>query len=375
MNKKVTILLASIAAFVIVCFFALRQFDGSSDDSFRVAVNIPLTGPIANSGALFRDSAQMAIDELSKSGLLRDVEMDWYDNSGSPTTTASLAQRSLLTSPALHFIGYDTRAALPALDGDLTPVFSFSFLPTITNDPKVFRNSISYKLEYPVMLKFIKQKSPKKLAAVFLDIPESQEEFQSFVVPELKSAGWSDDNFLLIPYSVMETDFRSIAAKIKAFGPDLVVLNGFQITLAPLVEALHAQDLVAEGNILATFDLNDVPALLDPQLLDGIAFTIPDYLLSPSGKTAEFMKRYETRFGRKATYSDFTGYDFVLIANEIANATKGNVSPQTVSKAIQGMQIEGVSGVITFDAEGDAKIPITIGVFRDGMVTPFESVR
>jgi branched-chain amino acid transport system substrate-binding protein len=370
-KNKITSGLLLLAVTIAIAASLWHFTKSKNQEPFVVAINMALTGPIANSGQLLRASAEMAIDELGPSGSLTGVNFTWSDNKGLPAEEVTLALRSELSDPAIHFIGYDTRAALSALGDDPTPVFSFSFMPSITSNPKVFRNCVSYKLEHPVFVDFIKKQSPKKVAAVFLDIPEAQEEFQKFIVPDLKSLGWQDSDLLLIPYSVVGADYRTISEKLKAFQPDTIVLSGFDSHLAPLIEALRSSAQIEPGKVIATFDLANVAKVLDPALLEGITFTIPDCLLNPGPKTQAFIESFKTRFGRSPTYSDLAGYDFVVVVNAIAQQTRLDSDPSRIISALAEMSVEGASGPITFDSEGDARIPISIGIYQNGKVVPY----
>jgi branched-chain amino acid transport system substrate-binding protein len=374
LNTKIVLAVlvcAVVAASVVAYRYRIHQPAASP---FTVSVNIPLTGPIANSGKLFQDAVSLAIDDTWPGAGTSPLRFDWNDNRGIPAVAATIAQRQASSKASMFYVGYSTEtiASEPTLAATGKPTFTFSFLASITQSPLIFRNSLNYKIELPLLISYVKERKAKRVAVIHLDLPEAQELFSQMMIPELVKSGWQRDSIALFPYAVTESDFRTIAAKVASSSADLIILNGFQSTLAPLVQSLQAANLVQDGNVFATFDMIDVPRLIGAEAVEGIRVATPTYLTRPSAKTSQFVERYRSRFQRMPTYSDYTGYDTVLIANDLLKRLPAAFTPEQLIKAIAATSIEGVSGHIKFDADGDASPAVEIAVFRNGKLVPME---
>lgn len=374
MNKR-NIIIAALAVIAIAAFSFFRLSKSKTDLTgqapFITSINMPLTGFIANSGKLFQDAVSLAADDLKDQPGKRRVAFEWNDNAGTPAKAATVAQLQSASAASIYYIGYsaETLAAQPILASTGKPVFSYSFLASITKDPNIYRNTISYKTEYPAFVEYAKLRAAKKISVIFVDLPESHEEFKQLVIPNLVKSGWSESSFSLFPYAITENDFRTIAAKVAKDTPDLVMINGFQSSLAPIVSALRSADLVKDGNVISVVDLVDVPRLIGNEAVEGIAVAVPAFLLNPSNKAKEFQSRYQARYNRAPTYSDFGGYDFALIAHDLAQRLPDNPTTDQLSRAIRETNFEGVSGNIRFDSDGDVVIPVHPAIFRSGKLT------
>ncbi len=376
MNKRTLLITIGLIAVVAAALFIYASRNGGGTrPALTVSVSLPLTGPIANSGKLFQDAAAMAIDDLKNETASEAVAFDWNDNAGAPAQAATVAQRQITSDASLFFVGYtaETLATKPILAATGKPLFAFSFLASITQDPLVYRNSISYKLEYPLLVEYIKKRQAKKIAVIFVDLPESHEEFKQFLIPELVRSGWNQSDFALFPYAVTESEFRTVVAKVGQGSPDLIIINGFQNSLAPIIQSLRSFGLVRDGNVIGDFNTVDVPRLIGNEAMEGIAAAAPSYLVHPSQKASDFQSRYEARFGRPPSYSGFTGYDMALIAADLARRLPGQPTPQQINEELQKTDIEGVSGRITFDSDGDVTTAVETIIFRGGKLTPIKT--
>jgi branched-chain amino acid transport system substrate-binding protein len=378
MNKRNLLIITALVIVVAAAFFIFKKApitDGPGQKTpLTVSLNMPLTGPIALAGKSFQEAALMAIDDLKQDAGAKPFTFDWNDNTGTPATAATIANRQASSNASIYFVGYgpSVLAVRPVLAASGKPIFAFSFQASMTKDPLIYRNLISYKIEYPLYVEYAKRRQAKKIAVIFMDQPEAHEQFKQLFIPEMVRNGWKEADFALFPYALSETDFRTIAAKVAQFSPDLIIMNGYQSTVAPIVLALQSAKLVRDGNVMGTFDLIDVARLTGNEAVEGMAVASPTYLVSPSPKAADFQRRFQERYGRPPSYNDFSGYDFALIVSDVAKRLPDNPTPQQIADVLQKTDIEGVSGRITFDADGDASPPVETAVLRSGRLVPLK---
>ncbi|MFM7101267.1 MAG: ABC transporter substrate-binding protein, partial [Verrucomicrobiota bacterium] len=109
---------------------------------------------------------------------------------------------------------------------------------------------------------------------------------------------------------------------------------------------------------------------------DGAFFPVHFSLEDPAGRTREFGRRFEARFGRTPTGVSALGYDALqLIADAIRRA--GSAEPAAIRSALAATRgFDGLTGRIVFDDAREVRKPAAIIEVRGGrfrflrMVTP-----
>ena len=62
----------------------------------------------------------------------------------------------------------------------------------------------------------------------------------------------------------------------------------------------------------------------------------------------------------------------ILIAANVAKRLPPNANAETIRKTLQSTRINGVSGAISFNAEGDVDYAAEAAIFRNGVPVPLE---
>jgi ABC-type branched-subunit amino acid transport system substrate-binding protein len=366
------VVVIAIIAVLAVAIFLNKGGAPTTGGKLTASLNMPLTGPISLPTKSFQEAALLALDDLKGQSDGQGIALDWHDNTAKPAAAATLAQQQLGTKASLFYIGFsaELEAARPILAELKKPIFAFAFQASVTKSPLTFRNIVSYKNEAPAFVQYAKSRGAKKIASIYHDLPDTNEEFRQLVVPELVKGGLKQEDLPQFAHPLMGADFRSIAEKVKAFGPDLIVISGFQSNLVPLLEALRTTGLVQDGNVIGTFAVIDLLPITSAELLEGVAVAVPTFMLKPSAKAADFQTRFAAKHHRPASFNEFSGYDFVLLLNDLAHRLPPAPTPEQTVEAIRATNLEGVSGNLKFDAEGDIAYQTEVGIFKKGKLTP-----
>lgn len=373
-NKRFVLVVAAVAIVAAIALGVFFQPSRSGQHPLTAGINMPLSGDFAFPSKSFQEAVNLAIDDLKA----RDAEVRfgfaWNDNQSRPATAATLAQPQYAAAADLFYVGYgaELEAAMPVLQESQKPVFAFAFQASVTKHPLVFRNIVSYKNEASVFVEHARRRGAKKIAAIFHDLPDAHEQFSQLVLPGLLAAGIAKESVEFFPYPVGNPDFRTLAAKVKTTSPDLIMVSGFQANLVPLVEALQTAQMVRDGNVIGTFSILDLLTLTDGQTIEGVAAAMPTFMLRPSPMAVDFQNRFSAKFGRPASFNEFCGYDFVLILNSLVERLPQNPTPAQVVEAVQKTDIEGVSGRLRFDDEGDIIYPTEVAIFRNGKLVSLD---
>lgn len=340
----------------------------------EIDANLPLTGGLATYGDAVRDGASMAVDDLKAAGATTCLKFDWGDNAGDPKTTVSLEQKQFLKPPSIYVSGVKPQTM--AIKDDITakgiPHFVWIFDPKINaNSKNNFRTWVSYKIEPQIYLDYAKKMKAKRVAIVHVQLPHTLEEFNKIVIPGLKAQGISQ--VAVEPFDFGKKDFKDVAAKFKQFNPDLIILNGFQGDLVGLVKALRPLGLIKEGNTIGTYDMIDAAQVLSPEELEGIRLVTPTFVSRAEKESvAKWKERFKAKNKRDALYTDAFAYDMTQVINDASKRLKLPATSEQWIEAIKATNIQGITGQLKFDQDGDLLTPLEVGVFRAGKIIPLD---
>lgn len=344
-----------------------------SSMTVRVAANLPMSGALSTYGTAVRDGANMAVAELKqKAPSGPAIQVDWQDNASDPKTAVSIMQKQYLQPLDIYVSGVKPQymAIKDQVSTKGTPHFVWVFDPTLNQTSKNnFRTWVSYKVEPPVYIDYAKKIGAKRVAIVYVQLPHTVEEFNTLVVPGLKKLGIKD--ILVEPFDMGKSDFKDVAAKFKGFKPDLMILNGFQQELVGLIRALRPLKLVTDGNTLATYDMLDAATILGADELEGVRQVAPLFVTRPDQPAVkDWSARFQSRYGKAPLYTHAFAYDMIQIINDAATRMKQPTTADQWIEALRATDIQGITGPLKFDADGDLITPLEVGVYRGGKLVP-----
>ena len=228
-----------------------------------------------------------------------------------------------------------------------------------------FRNYLSFKHEPKLIADYALARKVSRFAIIYVQVPHTQEAYEDDLVRELRQRGIQQ--LSIQPYDIGLKDFRSLITRARAFKPDLLFLSGFQENLSALVKAAREQRLVKDGNVMTSYDLLDAAPLLGAELLEGVRLSTPEFLVSdPRKKYAVWQDKFFKHFQHQPSYTQAFAYDFVHILVDTRRRLGSAWSPAQLFSAIQATDLQGITGPLKFDSEGDVPTPITVAVFRNG---------
>ena len=324
----------------------------------RIAINVPLTGPIAGWSGQFVNGFTMGIEDASAEF---DLDPAGFvvladDNAGDAGQASAIFSRQKMSG----FDVYISVATGPAnavmgdVDAMEVPHFIAAFDPFITkggkNRLRIMANS---KAEAPLIVEYAKERNAKTVAIVQLNFAYANEQVGELIVPALEAEGMSTTREL---FDIERRDFDVIAEKLLAQKPDLIFLVGYSFHLQALVRDLKERNLVGDGNVVATMDLVD---LIDPDTpspeLGGMVFDAPLIELNQTAEAASWEQRFEDRFHAEATYVPAFAYDTAwLIVKARSELPRGQ--KLTTDALVHATPFEGLNGMIELDGDRDIRV-------------------
>lgn len=341
--------------------------DSGSGSQIKVACNVPLSGPLAVYGSAIQEGAALAQRDLAPAEKSR-VVYDWEDNRSMASHAVSAARKQLADQPNIYISGVKPQymAIGDIVAAKKIPHFVWIFDTHIRKKHSLnYRTWVNFKVEPPLFIDYAKRLAPQRIAIVYAQLPHTDEEYNQFVIPGMRAAGFSE--FLVEPYQFDKLDFKDTSLRLKRFAPQLIILCGFQENLVALIRALHNLKLIVEGNTVVSYDLLDAASILKPNEIEGIRVSAPSFLLNTDRPdVSKWYQRFEEVYKKKPVYTHAYAYDMASIILDAVSRTGPAVSNEVLHKALAQTEISGVTGKLKFDDQGDLLPQVELGVFRNG---------
>ncbi|MFQ6113617.1 MAG: ABC transporter substrate-binding protein [bacterium] len=342
----------------------------SSKTNIRIAVNIPLTGPIASFSGQYHNGLSLGIDDACKEyGVSRDkFILDVQDNTGKPSQAVSAMQKQMLQKPNIFISGTSdmSTAVAPEIQKANIPHFLVAFDAYLSRgDKNRLRILPHYKIEAPIYVKYAKMRNAKKVYIIALNLSSIDEEFSAIVEPGLSEAGIEYKREM---YEFGTKEYKTIVLKVSKYKPDLIFVSGFAFHIYPILGALRTYGMIQDGSVLCTLDLVDLLHNDTPRSeLEGVAFIAPLYEIPGAIEgLKEWRQRFKTKFGKQPSYVEAYAYDTgrVIVA---AYKKSGVVDADTIRSVLP---FEGIVGEINLDQDGDLMATLAIAeISGEGTVT------
>lgn len=344
----------------------------ASGDTIKIGVLAPLTGEVSVYGIASSNGTKMAIDEINAAGgvLGRQIEYVALDERGDPSEAVN-AYNNLYDQGIVALIGDVTSkpciAVAEVAKGDnmpmLTPTGTAAEITTIGDN--IFRTCFMDPFQGKVMATFAADELGAKKVAVMYD---SGSDYSMGLAESFKAQA-AEKNMEMVAYeayATADTDFTTILNKIVSAGPDALFIPDYYGDVSLAISQARAAGYTG--------------AMLGGDGWDGVLGAMPADKLSDANDgyfsnhyttsdTAEvvvnFLANYKSLYGEDPNAFAALGYDSAYImAAAIEKA--GSTDAQAIIDALAATEIDGVTGHITFDENGDPIKSVAITKFVDG---------
>lgn len=366
MKRKVLALVLSLCM-VIGMLTACSKPSGDDKNVIKIGVFEPLTGE--NGGGGFQEVlgmryANKVYPTVDINGKTYNLQLVEVDNKSDKTEAVSAAQ-SLISSGVKVVLGsYGSGVSIAA--GDFFEEAKIPAIGASCTNPQVtldndyyFRVCFLDPFQGTVMANYASQ-SGAKTAAI---ITQLGDDYSSGLGSFFKTAftKLAGDSSIVDEeqFQTNQTDFKAILTNIKAVNPD-VIFAPSSIATAPLI-IKQARELGITAKIMAG-DTWENSTIIENAGKDAEGIVLSTFFDDADPATAE-AKSFVTGFKeylKENKQSEIIpavsalGYDAYLAALNAIKAAQSTDST-AIRDALQNVQFDGVTGSISFDANGDAK--------------------
>ncbi|MEE4376051.1 MAG: branched-chain amino acid ABC transporter substrate-binding protein [Candidatus Competibacteraceae bacterium] len=348
-----------------------------AEDTIKIAVVGPITGPVAQYGEMQMIGAEMAIEQINAQGGVDGKQLEYVpmDDVCEPKQAVAVANQVInqgIQFVVGHLCSGSTQPASDIYEDEGVVMISpASTNPAITQRglTMVFRTIGTDDQQGPVAGNYIAETIKPEKMAIIHDKQQYGQGIAEEVKKTVEAAGISV--VLFEGVSKGQTDFSALITKLKQAGVDFVYYGGYHPELGLILrqskeQGFDAKYMGPEG--VGNPDISKIAGAAS----EGLLVTLPaDFTQNP--ENAELVKAFKDQGKDPGGPFVMPSYAAVQIIADSIKAT-GGTDTEKVAEAMRSTTFKTPIGDVAFKENGDLK-EFEFVVFTwhaDGSKTPVE---
>ncbi|MGA2478478.1 MAG: branched-chain amino acid ABC transporter substrate-binding protein [Spirochaetia bacterium] len=401
-----TFRIISLTVLVGLLILSTAQTAAAQDKVIKIYQSWPLQGAMIPEGNAMLNAAKMALNEAKGRVAGYKIELVFLDDaspttgSWDGTTEANNAQKAIADDQCLVYFGtYNSGAAkisMPLTNeagmAQITPANSYPGLTKTgygPGEPGIYRPTGTVNYFRTFGADDFQGASgaawAKCLGFKKVYILDDRQLYGKGIADVFENSA-KKIGLQVVAHDGVESssiDFRSLLTKVKASGADLVYFGGLVDSGGPqIAQQMDALGMFRAGVKILSDDAmysDAVPKAVSPEVLNGnlyVTFASPALDQLPTDVGRNFFKNYKAAYGAEPIGWSIYAYNSMLVildaikhaAPKLNSATSVKAKRAAVLDAMRATKdLDGVSGKITFDANGDPTAYLMSGfLFKDG---------
>ena len=384
MKKFLCMMMAVLMVLAMAACGGEPANNGGNDTPDATTVKIggigPLTGAYANYGVSEKNGAELAVKEINEAGGIagKQIELSYQDSQGESESAVNaygkLMDWGMEVSLGCVLSGENASVVAAARDDDvllITP--SGSADKCIDGNDKAFRVCFYNSYQGAAAAQYIKDNNMVDTVGILYqsdnDYPVGL--YNAFVAKcgELGITIAETQTFT----SSTNTDFSTQVSALVSSGVKLVFIPLYAEEASTFLTQAHgkfADDVYFFGADGLDGILGKVEQ--DTSLANNVLMLTPFAADNPAENVQSFVKKYQEAYGATPDQFAADAYD-AIYAIKAAVEKAGSTSGAALASALTSLTVEGVTGVMTWTADGNTNKPASAILYYDGVGTLFDS--
>ena len=384
MKKFLCMMMAVLMVLAMAACGGEPANNGGNDTPDATTVKIggigPLTGAYANYGLSEKNGAELAVKEINEAGGIagKQIELSYQDSQGESESAVNaygkLMDWGMEVSLGCVLSGENASVVAAARDDDvllITP--SGSADKCIDGNDKAFRVCFYDSYQGAAAAQYIKDNNMVDTVGILYqsDNDYSVGLYNAFVEKcgELGITIAETQTFT----STTSTDFSTQVNALVASGAKLVFIPIYAEEASTFLTQAHgkfADDVYFFGADGHDGILGKVEQ--DTSLANNVLMLTPFAADNPAENVQSFVKKYQEAYGATPDQFAADAYDAIYVI-KAAVEKAGSTSGAALASALTSLTVEGVTGVMTWTADGNTNKPASAILYYDGVGTLFDS--
>lgn len=384
MKKFLCMMMAVLMVLAMAACGGEPANNGGNDTPDATTVKIggigPLTGAYANYGLSEKNGAELAVKEINEAGGIagKQIELSYQDSQGESESAVNaygkLMDWGMEVSLGCVLSGENASVVAAARDDDvllITP--SGSADKCIDGNDKAFRVCFYDSYQGAAAAQYIKDNNMVDTVGILYqsDNDYSVGLYNAFVAKcgELGITIAETQTFT----STTSTDFSTQVNALVASGAKLVFIPIYAeeaSTFLTQARGKFAGDVYFFGADGLDGILGKVEQ--DPTIANNVLMLTPFSADNPAENVQSFVKKYQEAYGATPDQFAADAYDAIYVI-KAAVEKAGSTSGAALASALTSLTVDGVTGIMTWTADGNTNKPASAILYYDGVGTLFDS--
>lgn len=334
----------------------------NSQTPIVVGAVLPMTGGLAFLGSGEQVAMGLAVADVNARPGGPQIEIAFEDSKSTSRDGVTATQRLMAAKPGavVTSLTIVSLAANPILAEAGIAQLALSVHPEITTQAaNLFRPYYGFETEMRAIADFVGKSGAKRVAALWINVPESQIAIDKYLAPALRAAG--GDVVVSLPYGFDTRDFKPLMATIADKNPDALIVIDFGNMVASIVEAARLQGIRniigSVGFLVTTPDGIKAAA--------GLPFAVPAYVLEGSASFAAFRDRFKSASGGlEPNFDAVAAYDAVMLVAAALQQVQGPIDAKSLLAELTAVrEFNGVAGPLRMNNDRNLTVPIAFATY------------
>lgn len=384
MKKFLCMMMAVLMVLAMAACGGEPANNGGNDTPDATTVKIggigPLTGAYANYGLSEKNGAELAVKEINEAGGIagKQIELSYQDSQGESESAVNaygkLMDWGMEVSLGCVLSGENASVVAAARDDDVLLI-----TPSGSADKCIDGNSLAFRVCFydsfqgAAAAQYIKDNNIVDTVGVLYesDIDYSVGLYNAFVEKcgELGITIAETQTFT----STTSTDFSTQVNALVASGVKLVFIPIY----AEEASTFLTQARGKFANDVYFFGADGLDGILgkveqDTTIANNVLMLTPFSADNPAENVQSFVKKYQEAYGATPDQFAADAYDAIYVI-KAAVEKAGSTSGAALASALSSLTIEGVTGTMTWTADGNTNKPASAILYYDGVGSLFDS--
>lgn len=342
----------------------------SSGEVYKIGGMGPLTGDAASYGNSVKQGAQVAIDEINAAGGVNGHNLELvFEDDECDAEKAISAYNKIMDEGVTAIVGAVTSGCSIAVSGESVNDGILQITPSgsaqdCTANDNAFRICFTDPVQGQTMADYIAEQGYKNVAIIYNAGDEYSKGITDAFVEEAGNKGLkitAQESF-----NSGDVDFKTQLTKIKGTDADCLFLPIYYAEVAYISE-----QATTVGVNLPYFGCDGWDGVID-QLkgettnIEGATFLTPFVASSDEENVKAFVTTYEANYSETPDQFAADGYDAVYAVKAAIEKCGDDVTNENLIAAMTEITVNGLTGDMTFTADGEPNKSTKFAVIENG---------
>jgi branched-chain amino acid transport system substrate-binding protein len=362
-----------MAASCLVCCTCNSNRSQQGKKIVKIGAVIPLTGDVAKYGNWIREGMDLAVSELNSTDDSMQLEVIYEDDQCDAAKATNAMTKLATIDNTLFVVGSwcssSVLAQAPIAEKDKVILLSEGLSPKISQaGPYTFRIIPTGRIYVDKIVEYLQQNKLSKIAAIYVN-NDFGIGISEYLQGKLKS--FSGSLVAAEAYESDAKDFKNQLLKVAAKLPEVVFIIGYE-EAGQIIKQSTELNQHLKFLAMDTFENEDILKVAGPGA-EGVIY--PHFFYendtASNPRLRDYQRVYMQKYKHVSEGFAAVSYDAVYLIADVLRKASG-ADRDVLRAAIANAQYNGVTGLNSFDGNGDARKNILLKIVRNGHFVKYE---